>query len=141
VLRHTRPAYLLRVLAHALPAMPTLHEVLHVRRRGWWGVNVTNDDGTPILYANVRVASGGVMTFTGNVPCVSGMHLAATNDASAKIEARRFGTSDAFSNLQTAPIDLTAYAGETVKFEFKVTGLSVSSSAHVAIPVRVTFNP
>lgn len=104
-------------------------------------MNVTNDDDTPMLYVNVRVAAGGVMVFTGNVPCVAGMWLAAVNQPPAKVEARRYGTADAFANLQTAPVDLSPYDTQSVKFEFRVTGLAVSSSARAAIPVRVTYNP
>lgn len=104
-------------------------------------MNITSDDGTPMLYVNVRVASGGVMTFTGRVPCAAGKWLAAGSDTAAKIEARRHGTADAYTDLAAAPVDLTPYGGETVKFDFRVTGLSVSVSARAALPVRVTFNP
>lgn len=104
-------------------------------------MNVTNDDGTPLLYVNVRVGSGGVMTFTGRVPCAAGKWLAARSDTGAKIEARRHGTADAYTDLAAAPLDLTPYDSQIVKFEFRVMGLSVSTSTRAALPVRVTFNP
>lgn len=104
-------------------------------------MNVTNDDGTPMLYVNVRVASGGSVTFTGRVPCAAGKWLAAGSDTGAKIKARRYGTADAFTDLGSDPIDLTPYDSQIVKFEFRVTGLSVSASARAALPVRITFNP
>lgn len=104
-------------------------------------MNVTNDDGTPMLYVNIRVASGGQMTFTGNVPCAAGKWLAASDDASARIEARRHATAAAFADLAATPIDLTPFETQIVKFEFRVTGLSVSTSARAALSVRVTYNP
>lgn len=103
-------------------------------------MNVTNDDGTPMLYVNVRVAAGGVMTFAGRVPCAAGRWLTAGASATAKIEARRFGTGDSFADLSSTPIGLTPFDGETVTFEFRVTG-TVSASARAALRVRVTFNP
>lgn len=104
-------------------------------------MNVTNDDGTPILYVNVRVAAGGTMTFTGRVPCAAGKWLASSGDAGAKIEARRHGTADAFADLSSDPVDLAPFAGQTIKFEFRVTGLAVATSTRAALPVRVTYNP
>lgn len=102
-------------------------------------MNITNDDGTPLLYVNVRVASSGVMSFTGRVPCAAGKWLAASGGgAAAKIEARRFGTADAFADLATDLIDLTPYDGQTIKFEFRVTGLAPGLAALRAL---VTYNP
>lgn len=104
-------------------------------------MNVTNDDGTPLLYVNARVTEGSEMAFTGNVPCRAGMFLSATQDAAAKIEARRSGTADAFADLEAAPISLTPYAGSVIKFDFRVTGLPVTTSARASLPVKVTYNP
>lgn len=101
-------------------------------------MNVTSDSGAPMLYANARVQIGGVMTFTGRVPCAAGKWLAAGVSPTAKIEARRFGTADAFADLGTDPIDLSPYDGQTVKFEFRVTGLAAGLAA---LRARVTYNP
>lgn len=101
-------------------------------------MNVTNDDGTPMLYVNARVKAGDAMTFAGRVPCAAGKRLAAGASATAKIEARRFGTADAFADLAADPIDLTPYDGQTVKFEFRVTGLAPGLAA---LRTLVTFNP
>ena len=104
-------------------------------------LNVTNDNGTPLLYVNARVKAGDVTLFTGHVPCAAGMWLAASSAASAKIEAKRHGTADAFSDLNAAPINLTPYDTQTVQFDFRVTGMSVTTSARAALRVRVTHNP
>lgn len=77
-----------------------------------------------------------------NVPCLAGKFLASSVEADAQVKARRHGSGDSFTDIGASPIDLSDFAGEVVQFDIEtVASGSVNGIEHLAIPVRVTFNP
>lgn len=104
---------------------------------------ITDTSGAPLLYVNLHLSENSESVIVvARVPCAAGKFLAGPADESAQVLARRTGSGDSFVNLATSPIDLSAWAGSTISFDFKVHALAVSAGLHhVALRVRVTFNP
>lgn len=73
-----------------------------------------------------RIAESSNYTFPLVLSCYSGFQLRAQTNAVVTVSARRTGSGDAFQNIQTAPLDLTAYDSRKVSFDIKLTAAAIS---------------
>lgn len=104
---------------------------------------ITDSNGQQIVYLNVRM-EGSVESapFRAHIPCQAAQFLTSSPSDKAQLLARRVGINAVWTDIATAPINLTPYAGQTIEFEFKVVAAgSFTGSARVALPVRVTHQP
>jgi hypothetical protein len=103
---------------------------------------ITDTNGTPLSslpLTLVELTDSAPVVI--RVPCAAGLFLASPGHESAQVLARRSGTSDAYADLSTDPLDLSPYAGTVVEFDLKIHTLAVSASVFAAIPLVVTANP
>lgn len=100
---------------------------------------VLDQAGQPLLYVNLRIdelSDGPVIV--GKVPCKAGYFLSAAAHPAGAVWARKTNSGAAFQDLHASPIDLTAFAGETISFDFKIRTADVSGLVHAAIDVQVS---
>jgi hypothetical protein len=100
---------------------------------------ITDTAGNPLTAVNLTIVEQtDSATIRALVPCRAGFYLTADNQTSVSVFARRYNVGASFQNLDSAPINLTPFAGQTIEFEFKITAGDVSQITNVALPVRVT---
>lgn len=84
----------------------------------------------------VSLTSTLAKTFTIEIDCFDGQFLSGEAVADAAIEARH-GTGGAYTNIETTPIDLSAYAGSLETFQVRMTAGTITSHLTRAFRLRV----
>ena len=103
--------------------------------------SILDTNNNPLTHVAASLSENGEWTFVVRVPCVSGTFLAAAQSEKATVLARLTGSGDPFIDIAATPLSLTPYADTTVNFDIKIVAANVAGVQHVAIPVKVTFNP
>lgn len=103
---------------------------------------VTDTNDVTLSYVSLILEEGTESAiFVVRFPARAGQFLAANDDALVEALGRKSGTSDAFVNLFTDPIDLTPYDGQTVDFDIKASAGMVTFLQRVGLQIRITYNP
>lgn len=105
-------------------------------------MNVVDVNDIPISYLNYQQEeSSDSSVLIIRIPCEAGTFLTANDVPEARILVRENGTSDAFQDVATVPLDLDPYAGSSQDFDMKVHTGAVVGIVPVAVNIRVTYNP
>jgi hypothetical protein len=94
----------------------------------------TNSD--VLLSANFAMRSGEVSTATIQIDCLDGYSLFGSAVADIAVEARH-GTSGAWTNIETTPIDLSAYDGQLETFQVRFTAGTITARTARTVPLTV----
>lgn len=97
---------------------------------------ITDTNDVPVTYLNFSLPESiDSAVFTLKVPCKAGQVLKADPNPNVSIFGRVSGVGS-YVNLNTAPIDLTPYAGTNQAFDLFVRTGAVSGLISTAVPVR-----
>lgn len=86
---------------------------------------ILDDDDNELSSLSMSGRAGDNVAFTLRVECLSGYELSATSPDAGVVIWGKANPGDSFQNLQTTPIDLTAYANtiRTFYFECRINAL------------------
>lgn len=98
---------------------------------------ILDTDENPITSTALTVAPGGNRTFSLLIDCRDGYELGAAAVNPDVTVSGKAEPGDAFSNLETSPIDLTGYAPARKTFYFKIEAAALADPAAEIITINV----
>lgn len=87
--------------------------------------------------ASVSIDAGAANTFQVKIECRTNYFLRASAVSDLSVEARRLGDS-AWTDIETTPLDLSAYNGSIEIFEIRLTAAGVAAAADRAFALSVS---